>query len=83
MGKVGVVLAILEKIFAMVVVIMPHAIFLKRLHQVITLLKKGEAVKKEAIKTVVLAALDSCGVICPPIQIAVSAVVYILDFCWF
>ncbi len=67
MGKIGLALTALEKLAAVAVVVMPHAVSLKRLYQVIKILKKGESIKKDAIKTAVLGVLESCGVVCPPI----------------
>ena len=70
MGKIGIIILLLEKLASIAVVIMPHAVSLKRLYQIIKVLKKGESIKKDAIKTAVLAVLESCGVLCPPIQVA-------------
>ena len=50
MGKIGLALTALEKLAAVAVVVMPHAVSLKRLYQVIKILKKGESIKRMLLK---------------------------------
>lgn len=82
MGKLGCVLSLLEKLARLAVVVMPHAVCVcVSLYQLIRALKLGEAVKKEAIKSAIVATIDCCGIQCPPSKMSLLQSRMCLTFC--